>query len=149
MAVEHSRVWHHHGSHMAMAPVRMVTHPNINWAHDCLTSVINYEMFAPSYKGFCIMANAEIYMAMLQIGKTPISHMLPSLAMLLYHRPTRGMLPQFNRQPVLCDNDQSYFTALIDRWPQSNEAIDTNIFLLYLQGLSLYMCVCVGWHVCM
>ena len=52
VAVEHSRAWHHHGSHMAMALVRMVTHPIINWAYDCLTSVINDEMLPPSYRGF-------------------------------------------------------------------------------------------------
>ena len=28
---------------------RMVTHPCINWAHDCLTSVIKHKMFAPCY----------------------------------------------------------------------------------------------------
>ena len=30
---------------------RMVTHPCINHAHDCLTSVIKCEMFAPCYGG--------------------------------------------------------------------------------------------------
>ena len=28
---------------------RMVTHPCINWAHDCLTSVIKHKTFAPCY----------------------------------------------------------------------------------------------------
>ena len=28
---------------LAMAPVRTVIHPNINWAFACLTSVINHE----------------------------------------------------------------------------------------------------------
>ena len=27
----------------------MVTHPCINWAHDCLTSVIKHKTFAPCY----------------------------------------------------------------------------------------------------
>ena len=34
---------------LAIAPVRMVTHPSMNWAHGCLTSVINQEMLTPSY----------------------------------------------------------------------------------------------------
>ena len=34
---------------LAMALVRMVTHPSIIWAHGCLTSVVNHEMLAPSY----------------------------------------------------------------------------------------------------
>ena len=30
---------------------RMVTHPNTNWAHSCLTLVISPHMFAPSQQG--------------------------------------------------------------------------------------------------
>ena len=44
VAVEHSRVGHHHGSHMARALVRMVTHPHINQAHDFLTLMLNHDM---------------------------------------------------------------------------------------------------------
>ena len=36
---------------LAMALVRTVTHPSINWAHDCSTFVINRETLAPSYRG--------------------------------------------------------------------------------------------------
>ena len=35
---------------LAMAPVRMVTHPCTNWTHGCLTSVINHETIKPSYQ---------------------------------------------------------------------------------------------------
>ena len=54
VAVEHSRAWHHHWSHMTMALVRTVTHPSINWVHDCLTSVINHEMLTPTYPGIAL-----------------------------------------------------------------------------------------------
>ena len=37
---------------LAMAPVRMVTHPSTNWIHGCLTSVINHEMLTPSYQAY-------------------------------------------------------------------------------------------------
>ena len=34
---------------LAMTPVRLVTYPSINWIHDCLTSIINWETLAHSY----------------------------------------------------------------------------------------------------
>ena len=40
-AYSHITLWSNAG--------RMVTHPCINWAHDCLTSVIKHKMFAPCY----------------------------------------------------------------------------------------------------
>ena len=52
VAVEHSRAWHHHGSHIAVALVRMVNHPSINWTCDCITLVNNHDMLTPSYQGF-------------------------------------------------------------------------------------------------
>ena len=36
-------------SHLWNNAGRMVTHPYINWAHDCLTSVIKHKTFAPCY----------------------------------------------------------------------------------------------------
>ena len=36
---------------LAMAPVRMFTHPSTNQAHGSLTLVINYKMLTPSYCG--------------------------------------------------------------------------------------------------
>ena len=41
----------HHGSHLGIAPVRMVTHPSTNQAHDCLTLVIYHGMPTPSCQG--------------------------------------------------------------------------------------------------
>ena len=35
---------------LAMAPVRMVTHPSSIWACGCLTLVINHETLAPNYQ---------------------------------------------------------------------------------------------------
>ena len=44
----HSRALLCHGSHSTIAPARTVTNPSANQARDCLTSVINHEMLAPS-----------------------------------------------------------------------------------------------------
>ena len=53
---------------LAVAPVKKVTHQSINWAHDCLTSLINHEMLTPSLSwqnnlGLCIYQREykEIY----------------------------------------------------------------------------------------
>ena len=43
---------------------------------------------------------------------------LPVPAMLLFNRPTRGILPKVSRQPVLCDNDKSNLIALLERHPR-------------------------------
>ena len=51
---------------------------------------------------------------------------LPTPATLLFNRPTRGIVPRFSRSPVLCNNDKSNLTLLVNRWPQFNEDIDTN-----------------------
>ena len=37
---------------------------------------------------------------------------LPSLAMLLFNRPIRGLLPQMNRQPININNDDAQYEAL-------------------------------------
>ena len=58
----------------------------------------------------CIETNADIYMALLQNRSTPISPRSPSLAMLLFNRPKRGILPKFNRLLVLCNNNESQTT---------------------------------------
>ena len=47
--VECSTAGHSHVSHLWSNASRMVTHPCINWAHDCLTSVIKHKTFAPCY----------------------------------------------------------------------------------------------------
>ena len=50
VAVEHNRQGMIMGhADLALAPVGTVTHPSINQAYDCLTSVINHEMLGPSY----------------------------------------------------------------------------------------------------
>ena len=57
-----------------------------------------------------------IYMALLQIRLALIIPRLQSPAALPFNRPTRGILPQFNRQLVLHDNDKSLI-ILIDANP--------------------------------
>ena len=64
-------------------------------------------------------------MAFLHIRSTPISPDIPSPTTPLFNRPTRGILQQFKRQLVLCDNDESNLTEFIDGQPQSNEDIGT------------------------
>ena len=42
---------------------RMVTHPCINWACDCLTSVIKCKMFAPCYVSpLCVLWEGQSYL---------------------------------------------------------------------------------------
>ena len=47
--VEHSTARHSLISHLWSNASRTVTHPFINWDHDCLTSVIKHKMFVPCY----------------------------------------------------------------------------------------------------
>ena len=49
---------------------------------------------------------------LLQIRSTPISPGLLSLAMLMFKRPSRGLLLRLSRPPLLHDNDESNHTAL-------------------------------------
>ena len=55
----------------------------------------------------CFETNADIYMTLLWIRSTLNSLGLPSLATFLLNRLTRGILPQFNRQDVVCDIHES------------------------------------------
>ena len=41
-------------THLAMEPVRTVTHPSTNWALGCLTLVKNTKILTPSYQGIGI-----------------------------------------------------------------------------------------------
>ena len=70
VAVELSRAWHHHGSHMAMAVVRMVTHPSINLVHDYLTLVVNHEMLTPSYQGNLVNAYPQCLIQLPILGNS-------------------------------------------------------------------------------
>ena len=74
----------------------------------------------------CHETNTDINMALLQIRSTMISPRFPRQPTLLFNRLTRSIPPQFNRQLVLYDNDESNPTVLIYRHPQSNEATYTH-----------------------
>ena len=65
-------------------------------------------------------------MALLQISSTPISLRLPSPVMILFNRLTGDILPKFNRQLVLCDNNESNFIVLLERQVQAIQDIDTH-----------------------
>ena len=58
------------------------------------------------------------------MGLTVISPWLASWGTLLFNRRKRGILPTFRRPSVLCSNDESYLTTVINRQPQLNEDID-------------------------
>ena len=59
-------------------------------------------------------------------GQHQLAPRLPNLAMFLFNRPTRDLLPKLSRVPVLFDNYENYNTALINRQPTVNEYIDTH-----------------------
>ena len=66
-------------------------------------------------------------MVLLQIRSSLISPRLPSLATLMFNRLTTGMLPQFIKQLVLCDNNENNIIVLTVRQPQSIEDTHRNI----------------------
>ena len=47
--LEHSTAGHSLVSYLWSNAGRIVTHPCINWPHDCLTSVIKHKTFTPCY----------------------------------------------------------------------------------------------------
>ena len=60
-----------------------------------------------------------VYVCLLQIKSAAlICPMLPSLATLLFNRPTRGISPRFRGPPILSNKDESNLTALINRQTQ-------------------------------
>ena len=61
----------------------------------------------------CYETTNDIYVTILLIQLMLINPRLPSLATLLFNRPTRGILSRFNRQPVFCDNDESNLVYLL------------------------------------
>ena len=65
-------------------------------------------------------------MSLLQIRSTLFSPRSPSLAMLLLNSPSRGTLPRFSRPLIMCNNDESNHTALVNGQSQINEDIDTH-----------------------
>ena len=73
----------------------------------------------------CFETNADIYIASSEIKSTLVSPGLPSSNTFVLNRLTRSILPNFNRKPVLCDNNESNDTALLERQPQAGQAIDT------------------------
>ena len=63
-------------------------------------------------------------MSLLQI-RTPISPRLPRPAMLLFNRPSRGILPRFSRPSILCKKMMASILLLTNRNPQMNNATDS------------------------
>ena len=55
--MEHSTAGYIHISHFWSNASRKVTHPCINWAHDCLTSVIKRKTFVPCHVSPFIIAS--------------------------------------------------------------------------------------------
>ena len=82
-------------------------------------------------------------MALLQIRSKQIIPRLLSMATLLFNRQTRGTLPRFNRQLVLCDNDKINLSVLVDRQTNSNEDIGTHKNIPFLPAGSM---VAVQWE---
>ena len=74
-----------------------------------------------------------VCVSLLQIKSTLtlISHGIPNQATLLFNRPTRGMLPKCSRPPILCNDDKSNFTTLVDRKPLLKEDIMFTKLFLY------------------
>ena len=64
--------------------------------------------------------NADIYVALLQIRSTPISPRLSGQVTLQFNRPPRGILLKFNRQPVLCGNDNSNLIVHLEKQPKAS-----------------------------
>ena len=56
--------------------------------------------------------NNDVNLTLLQTRSTPINAVLPSLAMLLFNRPIRGLLPEMNREPIKINNDDAQYEAL-------------------------------------
>ena len=73
----------------------------------------------------CYETNAGIYTSLLQIKSTTISTRLLSRATLMFNRPVRSILPRLSRPPLLCDNDESSLTVLMNRQPQLIKNIGT------------------------
>ena len=48
----------------------------------------------------------DIYMALLQLKLTMVNLRLPSMANVQFSRPARGLLPTFDRLPVLYDDNE-------------------------------------------
>ena len=71
-------------------------------------------------------------MALLQSRSTSLSPGLRSLATLLFKRLTRGILPKFSRQVVLCDKNESNLIVLLNRQPLTSQFIDTSKNILFL-----------------
>ena len=71
---------------------------------------------------------------------------LPSPATILSKRPTKGVLPKFYRQQVLCNNDENNLIALLERQSQKSQDKDTdkNIPFLYT-GLTVAVQREDGW----
>ena len=67
--------------------------------------------------------NASIYLSLLQIKLTPG---LLSPATLLLNRPSRGILPRFSTPPIVCKNDESNHTAIVNRQPHASKYVDTH-----------------------
>ena len=63
----------------------------------------------------CKQTNNNVNFTLLQIGSTPIGPGIPSLAMLLFIRPIRVLLPQIGRDSINVNKDHEYYEALKSR----------------------------------
>ena len=93
-------------------------------------------------KKYC-KTNDDVCMALLQINSIPLSPWLPSLATLLFKRLARGLLPKFNRPPILCDNDENNYMTFVNR--QSHAYVDADIHKIFLFCLKKSYC-CLSWR---
>ena len=48
-----------------------------------------------------------------------ISYRLPGQELVLFSRPSEGILPRFSRPPIGCNNDESNHSRLIHRQPHN------------------------------
>ena len=69
--------------------------------------------------------NPDVYMTLLEISSTLIGLGLPSALTLQSNRWTKGIRPKYNRQQVLSNNNESIYTALLERQPKASQNIDT------------------------
>ena len=80
----------------------------------------------------CHETNIDAHVSLLQIRSTPISPGLLILAILLFNRMSRGILPIFSRPPIVCDNDETNYTALENRQPHVSKDVGINNILSLL-----------------
>ena len=59
-------------------------------------------------------ANCNVYLALLQIFSTLIGQELPSPVALMFNKPVRDLMPKLIRLPILFNNNDDHYAALIE-----------------------------------